>query len=115
MNCELPLNPDEQHYFGGSDEHFPIFAECSGLKNEGTNEEIQLSGLLFNNYNRAPFFDTNIFLCVYGLGPEGVGESNIWHTRYTYLRAPQTNISFRDDYCLIPFYKKKCTNLELYN
>ena len=40
---KLPSNPDEQHYFGGNDEHFPIFAECSDLKSiKKKNQEIQL-------------------------------------------------------------------------
>lgn len=31
-NSHVPSNPDEQHYFDGSDEHFPVSAECSDLK-----------------------------------------------------------------------------------
>ena len=31
-DSQVPSNPDEQHYFDGSDEHFPVSAECSDLK-----------------------------------------------------------------------------------
>lgn len=30
----VPSSLYEQHYFGDSDAHFPVFAECSDLKNK---------------------------------------------------------------------------------
>lgn len=30
----VPSSLYEQHYFGDSDTHFPVFAECSDLKNK---------------------------------------------------------------------------------
>ena len=31
-DSQVPSNPDGQHYSDGSDEHFPVSAECSDLK-----------------------------------------------------------------------------------
>ena len=36
-DCHVPSNPDEQHCFDGSDEHFPVSAECSDLKKVNEN------------------------------------------------------------------------------
>jgi len=43
----VPSNLDEQHYFDGNDEHFPVSAECSDLKKVNENNIIYYQHIIF--------------------------------------------------------------------